>query len=78
MPCRYISPNAVTPYSIAIAVSRSSSNMLPVAYAMMESHMDMEAEHQVNPVDAGIFYKTRTQLQLSEEREERQCLSAKP
>ena len=28
--------------------------------------MDMEAEHQVNPVDAGIFYKTRTQLQLSE------------
>ena len=50
--------------------------MLPVAYAMMESHMDMEAEHQVNPVDAGIFYKICNQLQLSEEREERKCLSA--
>ena len=42
----YASPNAVTPYSIDIAVPWASSNIFPVAYAMMESHLRPEAKHQ--------------------------------
>ena len=39
-------PNAVTSYSIDLSVPRASSTILPVAYAMMESRMDVKAEHQ--------------------------------
>jgi hypothetical protein len=43
---RYASPNAVTPYSIDLSIPWASSTILPVAYAMMESRMDREAEHR--------------------------------
>lgn len=52
----YTSPNAVTPYSIDISVPLSSSNILPVAYAMMESHMDMEAAHQAGRTASGLCH----------------------
>ena len=53
---RYTTPNAVTPYSIDISVPRASSNILPVAYATMESHMDMEAEHQAGRTEGGLCH----------------------
>jgi hypothetical protein len=43
---RYTTPKPVTPFSRDISVSRASSTILPVAYAMMESRMSTEAEHK--------------------------------
>src|SRR5207249_8547390 len=51
---RYLSPNPVTPYSIDLSVPRASSTILPVAYAMMESHRDMEMPHQAGRTQGGL------------------------
>jgi hypothetical protein len=42
----YTPPKPVTPFSIDIPDSRASPTILPVAYAMMESRMVVEAKHQ--------------------------------
>ena len=43
---RYKTPKPVTPFSRDISDSRASSTIPPVAYAMMETHRDVEAQHQ--------------------------------
>jgi hypothetical protein len=51
-----IPPNAVTPDSIAIAIPRASSTILPVVYAMLESHRGREAEHQAGRTWGGLCH----------------------
>src|SRR5215831_19331596 len=46
LPASDTTPNAVTPNSLDLSALWASSNILPVAYAMMEAHLRTEAKHQ--------------------------------